>query len=222
MRARRSPFLLLALVLCLALIAGTGANANETPTERLNLRRSACVDANDQLFLSPVAGTEASCGNTATITPLNEVVHQVDGAGIPDDYTTVDAVSFVADASRPISGQLTFGSYKGAAANPVGLGGGQMAVDVVLVGDTTTDYVELGRTTLEYTVLPGDPETTSSFSFPIDAAYDGMTFTSFTLTTIVRGAHAMHGFQSYSGTSFFDFPVQPVVEEEPTEEPALQ
>ena len=217
MPARRSPLLLLALVLCLALVAATGANATDGPSQRLFMRRSACVDATDQLYLSTVVGTEASCGDSAAITPMNEVVHQVDGAGFSDAYATVDALSYVADASRPISGAVTLSSYKGAAANPLGLGVGQTAIDVVVTGETASDSYELGRTTIEYVATPDKPETKSTFSLPLDPTLDGQTFTSFTLTTIVRGAHALHGFMVYSGKSYLDVPTKPEVE--PTEAP---
>lgn len=153
------------------------------PTDRqFFLRRTGC---NEDKRLSTTQGSETSgCAYTASITPLNE------DSRLADLWPAVDGVPFTLDAARALRGVHTLSSY----APPNNVGAGLTTIDIAAFGTLAGgSQVGLGSTSVSYTALPGQPYS-RPWEIDLPDQYDTRDFSSFTLSTTVRGVNALHGF----------------------------
>lgn len=172
------------------------------------VRRDDCAGDADNPHLSIVDEADGGngCGNLAYGAP-NEVIGNLD-APFAEAYPATDGVPFVLDASKDISGSLTYDGFHGTSDNPVALGAGIHQIDVVLSGTTGGAPTELGTASETFTATPGTDQYTVDFSFKPDAALDKASFEGLELSIVVRGPGAMASFLEMDDpASFITVPV---------------
>lgn len=183
----------------------------EEDATTFNLRRDNCggEEAN-RLYLSVTSGEDTGdgCGTLGGVAPLlNEATITAEDAAIfENQYAAVDGLPVTIDAERDVTGQLTFGQYRGAAANPASLGGGNMVVDLTLTGSTKGFAFQV-ETTAEALALPGAGRYTVDFIFDLPANAQEKQITSLTLKVVPRGVSVGQDYLHTSdGVSNFVFP----------------
>lgn len=137
-------------------------------------------------------------------------------------WDSVDGVPLTLDASRPISGQiLTVGAFACAAPGCTPpASGGEVILDISLVGKQGDEEIELGTQTDEFEVAPGDDPHPTEVNIEPPESLTGTSFDAIELRTWVHGMSAGHGVIMTNGdpSSFISVPTGtagPVVSEPP-------
>lgn len=156
--------------------------------QKFFVRRDDCAGDADNPHLSITDGPDGGngCGGTVDGLP-NEVIGQVD-VPATETFPATDGVPFVLDASKDITGSLTYDAFHGDSTNPVGLGAGVHDVEILLTGTAAGSSVEVGTASGTYTATPGTDQYTVTFTIKPDAALDKASFETLELTTTVHGA----------------------------------
>lgn len=209
-------------LLVVAAVPAPEGEAYVESSEEFNLRRTSCGGDNDRLFLSldPGVGEEGSgCGTLGGVTAgFNEAFYALDGRPLwADSYgTSTDGVPVILDASRTVTGTLSFGQFRGVAENPVGLGGGQTTVELTLKGKIGGTTETLGSAVGEALVLPAAGDYEVEFALELDDQFDAAELTSLTLLVVYRGYNVNQDFLYTEGRSAFTLPTfesEPVAEQ---------
>lgn len=156
------------------------------------------------------AGT-SSVGQVGTVTPLNEVFYQVEGAALnSSDFpanTWLYNREFLLRTDEPLTGQVTLRGYGNAGF------GVNTTVDVVISGRNRTDNNRPFTLTATATDqhLPGAP-VALKYSIDLDPAMDGDSVVFDNLNLVVRGVNVLSGFTNGQGESYFTVPTHQLVE----------
>jgi hypothetical protein len=112
-------------------------------------------------------------------------------------WDAVDAIPFTLDASKAITGSIwTQGGEcpvsDPAPCSPVGLGIGEVVVDIAIVGTSAGAEVVIAELTESYNVTPGAPHEIA-LNVEIDDALQGKVLETFEVRTWIHGMSVGHG-----------------------------
>ena len=149
-------------------------------------------------------------------TPVNSAVYYVDGVYTYQPFSAgkgIAGVKFIADAERPLTGQVTLSGYREAPDASV-----DAAVHIRLIlqyvndaGKTVTRRLETEVT--KPVMIPGD--NVFAYEFDLPDEFDGRETTIGTFDLGLRGVHVLtNGFIDGQGGSFFDLPTWTLVEDQ--------
>jgi len=182
-------------------LSSTGCSAADTNFDFLTV-----TDAEDavECFYTG-AGLRSDIGEAVGNTPASS-----DRETATRRWDTVDGNPLVLDASGPVTGEIyTSGGQcpLSGVCSPAGLSGGQVIIEIGLVGTTQGKEVELGTQTDEFETVPGSPHLTE-LSIQPDASLGGLTFDAIELRTWIHGVSAGHGVIKTTGdaNSFISVP----------------
>ncbi|MBW3619624.1 MAG: hypothetical protein KY461_05215 [Actinobacteria bacterium] len=149
-------------------------------------------------------------------TPVNSAAYYVDGVYSYQAFTAgkgIAGVTFIADAGRPLTGQVTLSGWRElpdlSADAAVSIRLTLRSVDEA--GKTTTRRLETEVT--KTVMVPGD--NVFAYEFDLPAEFDGRETTISSMDLGLRGVHVLtNGFIDGQGGSFFDLPTWSLVEDQ--------
>ena len=194
-------------------LAGEASFDTPMPIEQqFFLRHGPCTNATTDersLRTSWSNSDVQSCGYTGTVTPINELVYQVDGPeyALSEAYPVEDArLPITLDATKPISGVLDVASD---GFNNVRIGLGLSTIDFTLRGTVDGTLQTIGTATATYQELPGPGPLHKQVAWSITppASLDKKDLTTLEFVYSIHGVNIQHGWVYFRGLSHLTIPM---------------
>ena len=106
-------------------------------------------------------------------------------------WSAYDGLPLKVDASRPLTTDITLKSFQ--PVSPAAIGVGQAVFELTFTGFSSGERVELGTGEATYVVTPGTFEYKINLELDVPDELQGKVINSLEMTTVVRGAVALHG-----------------------------
>jgi hypothetical protein len=195
-------------------ISLTGEASFDTPApieQKFYLRHGPCSNASTDersLKTSWSNSDVESCGYNGTVTPLNEVIYQVDGPGaaLSEAYPVDPSqLPVTLDATKPITGVLDVGTD---GLNNLRVGVGLTTIDFTLQGTVNGTLQTIGTASANYQELPGPGPLHKQVTWSITppASLDKKDLTTLDLIYSIHGVNVQHGWVYFRGLSHVTIP----------------